>query len=304
MRVFLLSSMLLALSAGGCHSQTAQSGDPMVDREITMLEFIGGGTPLTALERQQAAGVVAMAMRTAPQRWKIVDANLQKIIPEIQQHNVPSNNRLREQDRYAYAFGDPDTGGLQQEFLIEKRIVEAHDPVLVADPAHRRMLTAHMLITLRQTSAWVARSYHLPPPNPNFSKVVVEHLQAQFATVDQPIADGIAHIESNAWFAPSYFDHLPAAKRTAFFSNRKQFNNLNDESMEQWEIAESAGMMARFAAQQAPSSNGNTHAMLSERLLEQQMQMKALQGAARSFSPACNVTVGSYSDRAANGCYP
>ncbi len=303
----LLATLLLGLTA--CAQNTNQSANPMVAHEIRLLEFTGGGSPLTPAEQQQSAAIVAQGMRSAPDAWRKADADMQKAIAILDQNNAARNNALRELFRYAYVFPSAtnSSGPLHAEFLLEQHIVAAHDPVLAVDPARKLVITEHMLGPLQQTAGWIAKSYQLAPPGPSFLAIVRREIRA-LPTLDAPIAQGLAHIESNAWYAPVYFDHIPEPRRTNFFTNSRKttFNNLADPTSEQWQIAEAAGMLASYAQKQAPQQQqgGNNSAQLSERLLTQQMQMKALQGAARSYSPSCNVTVGSYGSRAAAGCYP
>lgn len=270
-----------------------------------MLEFIEGGSPLTTAERQQAVKVVAIGMRSSPAKWQQTDAAEARALEQIAQNNEAYNNTLREAIRYTYVFRNGEANGLQPEFVIEKRIIEAHDPVIAIDAAHRRVVTAQMLPFIEQTAAWAAKEYGFAPPGTNFKAWVIADLQQQLATLDAPIAEGFAHIERNAWFAPKFFEQLPPAQRTAFFAKNRDatFHNLNDPHSEQWQIAEAGAMIAGFAAKRTLAQMGGQGGS-GYALLNQQMQMKALQGAARSFSPACNVTVGSYASRAANGCYP
>jgi hypothetical protein len=276
----------------------------MIQHEIRILEFIGGGSPLTAQERQQAAQAVDTAMGTAPDRWRAVDAAVQNILTNVDQHNMPLNNMLREQNRYNYAFASTSTNGWVPEYAIEKRIIEAHDPVVAIDQEHKRLVTQHSMHFLLETGTWVARNFKLSPPRSDFEAVVRSYLEREFLTLEPAIAEGIAHIERDAWYTSAYFDHLPEPKRTNFFTNTrdKTFHLKGDSANEQWQLAEAAGMLAAFAARQAPAQSGP--GMMSQQILMRQMTQKALTGAMRGMSPECNVTVGSYSRRAQNGCYP
>lgn len=298
---FLLTIVLTQIGAPQIGGAQIKAPPPnYVNDEIQMLHFVGGGSPLTSAEQQQAANIVAMGMRTAPDRWKQADASIRQSLAIISRQDELINRRMREVDRNIYVFQIPDQGGLGPEFMLEKKIIDAHDPVLFEDAARQRVLTRHMLPMLEQASAWVAKSYQLPPPGPQFEANVLASLKAQYLKLAEPVADGLMHIESNGLYAPMYFDHVPPAVHAKFFSDKRSFNNLDDPTSEQWELAETAGMLARYAAKQLPAANGS----MQGGMLSQQMQMKALQGAARSFSPSCNVTVGSYSSRAQSGCYP
>ena len=297
-------TFVIALSAAwqAAAGQVA-TRDLMVEHEIKALEWVGGGTPLNAQEREQAAQVVDMAMRDAPDRWRQQDSAMADLLSNLARGSAPYKNALWDANRYAYAF--PSGSGWPREFAIEQRIIDAHDPVLAQDAAQKRVVTEHMMQSLAQSSAWIASRFKLPPPASDFETVVRATLRKQLGTVEPAIGDGLAHIERDAWYLSAYFDHIPEPRRTNFFSGTrdKTFHNISNPTDEQWQLAEAAGMMARFAAQQAPAQGAGS-ASISEQSLMQQLTQKALTGAMRSMSPECNVTVGSYSDRAQNNCYP
>ena len=296
-------SLLFACVSMG-FAQAAPAGEAgMVRTEIAVLEFIGGGTPLTAEERQEAAEIVAKGMQAHPDLWTAADRNAQLLLAEIAKKNTVDNRALREANRYVYAFTTPNMGRLGEEFVLEQRIVESHDPVVAIDTVHRRLVTQHSLGILRQTSAWVAQSYGIAGPAANFDTQITADLKQQLSSLEPGIGDGIAHIERDAIYAPPYYAGITAAQKQDIFVTRRSatFPNLNDAKGEQWQIAEAAGMLSRFAATQ--TQNAMIHSTTSALLHSQQRQLNSLHNAAVGASPACNVTTGSYEDRAASGCY-
>ena len=165
---------------------------------------------------------------------------------------------------------------------------------------------AIFVLSLAFLAATFSHSCNIPPPATDFTSIIEATLRQQFVgleSTDPKTADGLAHMERNAWFGPKYYEHLSTANQKMLFVDDKPgtFHNLGDHSSEQWQLAEVTAFMSRFAATQVPAGGeGN----MSERILETQMAQKAMTGAMRSMSPGCNVTVGTYSDRAANNCYP
>jgi hypothetical protein len=280
---------------------SAQPKRAMVDDEIRMLEFIEGGAPLTATERQEAAGVVAAAMRTAPARWSEADSKMRALLVKIGQGNEPFNNALREKVRYIYALTSPAESGWPEEFVAERRIIDAHDPVLAIDAARGWVFTRQMEPYLQRTATWAAKAYGLPPPGPDFMATIERADLTNFAATDPVVTTALAHIERNAWFAPAYFDHVPRQMRETFFarSKRTTFHNLENRANEQRQIGEAGAVMAAFAAKHGPSPLSGA----AEGLMMRQMEERAMTGAMRSMSPACNTSI-SISTRAGNGCFP
>lgn len=274
----------------------------MVDNEVRALEFIGGGSPLSAAERGQAASVVAMAMRDAPDRWKAVNLSLEQTLAHIGQGNHAYNNALREQFRYDYEFPKAGRNGWPREFDIERAIIETHDPVIAVDAAHRLLFTKHMVPFLEQTAAWAAHSYQLPPPDNQFFPTIEQADLRNFAGIDPVVAQALAHIEKNAWFAPAYFNKAPANLRTAFFAKSKQstFHNLENHANEQRQIGEAGAVIAAWAAKHSPSAASG----MSDNMLMMKMTSNAMTQAMRSMSPSCNVATTSASSRYSNNCYP
>ena len=124
----------LAGLSGVAQGQDTQG---MVQREIARLQFDGGGSPLTSAERQQAAGIVALAMRTNAAKWTELDRGNQPMLAALARHDPAVDGFVWDQQRYAYLFNQ----GIDPQFApvaaMERRILDAHDPVVVMDAAHR-----------------------------------------------------------------------------------------------------------------------------------------------------------------------
>ena len=286
------------------HAQsTAASAGSMVQNEIRFLEFLGGGSPLTPTERQQAAEIVALGMRNKPDAWKAEDLGKQQLLNGLAKASPSNTNALHEVNRYHYAFHDPNYANLGAEYVQEQAIVNAHDPIIAMDRVHQRLVTRHSLQLLEQASGWAARSFKYPPPRADFQAIVARNLKEQLATLEPSVGDGIAHIERDFLYTVPYFASLSAQQRTVLFDTDRNatFHDMQDPVSAQWQLAEAAGMLSRFAANQTESSMAfrtTTQAMLQS----QQRILNNLHNAGVSGSPGCNVSKNSYSERYANGC--
>src|SRR6202012_2243161 len=69
--------VLLPVAASGAQPPDIAA---MAQREITLLRFYGGGSPLSAQEQREAAGMVQSETQRAPQAELIVDAGAAKLL--------------------------------------------------------------------------------------------------------------------------------------------------------------------------------------------------------------------------------
>ena len=290
-----IATLIPTLAAQTPASHPLPSLQTMIDHETFLLEFAGGGSPLSPAERQQAAQIVREALNDPAAHWLQVAAREAQSVAVIQSHDPKVVGAMWDGTRYNYAF-DTGEGPLQRWFLIEKHIIEAHDPVLFADAPHKRIVTAHMLDALRKSAAFAASMYNVPPPAQDFGSLVRGDLP-QIPSVDPDIADGLAHIVRYQPYILPYFASLSPASRTNFFAKSKSsFNHLDDHAIEQWEIAETGAMLSRFAVRQTGQS-----ASMQSLTYGMQMQYNTMGNAARGLSAACNPTL-SPSARAQNNC--
>lgn len=266
----------------------------LVQQETALVQFIGGGSPLSAAERDQCAAIVDDAMRHHPDAWLKDSENDEAALKLIHSGNATVIGRFYDSERYAYQF-EGKTGPLAAYFLLERRIIEAHDPVLFVDVQHHWLVTAHMMVALRAGAQWAASMYAMTPPRTDFDQSVRAQL-ATLPTLDPAIADGIAHISRYQTLAPLYFSSLTPAARAKFFSNKAAFNHLDEPGMEAWELAETGALEARFASRQVANNSS-----LSQMIYGSKLQSAWMGNAARSLSPSCNPTL-STSARMQNNC--
>ena len=290
----LASLLILNAVAFGIAQQAQPDQQVLVQREIAMVRFIGGGSPLNAVERDQCTAMVHNAMRRDPDAWLKAAANDEAALKLIESGNPTVMGRLYDSVRYSYQF-KTDTGPLAPYFLIEKHIIEAHDPVLFVDVQNHWLVTAHMLVALRAGAQWAASMYAMAPPAADFDKVIRAQLLT-LPTLDAAVADGIAHISRYQTLAPLYFSSLAPAARAKFFANKASFNHLDEPGMEEWELAETGALESRFASRQVANNSS-----LSQQIYGSKLQSTWMGNAARSLSSSCNPTL-STSARMQNNC--
>ncbi len=295
-----IATLLLSLPLG-LVAQTGNTMQPLVNREITMLEFVGGGSPLTAAERSQAANIVAMGMREAPNQWIATDKQMQTFIAVLGKQNPAILGIDRDASRYQYAFKVAVIPELAKEFDLENRIIDAHDPILARDSARKLIVTEHMLLVLRQASQWTANSFGVAPPSSLFLFVVRARVQ-QLATIEPDLANGLGHIERDQPFLNPYWSQVGQPARVKIFTNKQNLGapaELSDPRSSQWALAQAAAQLSGYAAKHAGTSGMGSQALYSMYLMK--TRGAVMSNAARGLSPACSPLL-SPSARFGNHC--
>ncbi len=272
----------------------------MLDHEVYLLEFIGGGSRLSPAERAEVAQAIANAMQTNPQKWSAIDVEEQRAIASIEKNDPAVTNGTREASRYNYAFKDPKLVVFQDMFLLEKRIIEAHDPIIAIDREHKRLVTQHTLLFMKAGAVWAAEKFHYPPPRADYDAVISRTMSVDLSSADAAYADGLAHIEKILIYLPAYVTSMTPAQRESIFVGKRAatFHNMDDPAQAQRELSQAAGLIATYAATQQA-----VHATLQSMERSQQRTLNMLHNAAVAGSPACSGASGEYSDRYAAGCY-
>ena len=168
-------------------AQSTPATAGLVAREIAVLELAGGGTPLTAAERQQAAEAVASAMRGNPQ---VLLGNYAALAEPLQRaaHDRAYAASFQKLLRYTAEENKPVPRGLELAAAIERRIVCAHDRTVVFDPARHHIITEAGLRDFRTAAAWLAREWNLPAPTQDFTAHVRNWFRTSYLTADNDLA--------------------------------------------------------------------------------------------------------------------
>jgi hypothetical protein len=174
---------------------------------VAFLDFVGG-SPLTALEQQRVATVTSKEMRSDPEGLRKSDAQVRSFLDKMA-HDPPDAKADR---REAFRLGAellPDNDPARQ-------IVEAHDPTVVFDRAHKRLVTERSLVELSHAYAWVSKLLGTPGPDGDFISAERTFLRSQFASLPDARQDALTHVERNYPIAVEVIERADKTKIDAW----------------------------------------------------------------------------------------
>jgi len=152
------------------------------------LAFIGG-SPLSAAEQQRVAAVTSGQLRSDPAGLRRSDAQVRAFLDKMAKDPPEAVADRREAFRLgAEMLPDDDPG---------RQIIEAHDPTVVFDRAHKRLVTERSLVELSHAYAWVSKLLDTPGPDGDFISAERTFLRSQFASLPDARQDAVAHVERN-----------------------------------------------------------------------------------------------------------
>ena len=174
----------------------------VTQREIALLQFYGGGTKLTGQERQEAADMVQLEMQRAPQAEIAADADAAKLLRVLARAPAPLIALAREGGRLNAQLHNAVDPALQQQQALEARIIAAHDPVVVFDPAHKRLVSEQTLRVLQSADAFGATVFDVPKPGADFIAQMRQIMPHAYSEMDDGMQDALAHAERDLPYAP------------------------------------------------------------------------------------------------------
>ena len=270
----------------------AAARDPAVqiNQEIALLEFIGGGTTLSAAERQQAAAIVHEGETTAPDTWNKVDQQSAGLLAKLDSGIDPRRKaRLRAALRLSAAIGPPPGNPLAQEGREEAAIIAAHDPPVVWDAPHRRLISTVAVAVMVATARQAAPVFGQAAPGADAAPRLAAMMRSRYAAMDDGMQGLLAAAEANLPAALPYLQRAPEMQRTRFIQQMlkeiQQGRNADDRLLRLVQML--AGLGARGAAAAGEANAASGFQLRQEDLLQKQML-----GASRSYSPQCNVYSG------------
>lgn len=262
----------------------------ITQHEIALLQFYGGGSPLTAEEKQQASDMVQRELRDAPRAEIAADVGATKLLHTLAKADAPLIALARETGRLNAQLHEAVNPALQQQQAMEAQIIAAHDPVIVFDAAHKRLITEQTLRVLQHADAVGAATFNVPPPGPDFVAQMREALPRAYPTMDNGMQDAMAHAERNLPYAPAFLRAMPQQKRATIVQTyRAKIMAAPDTAGQQLNLAEVMAVVGAIASRHSGGSSG-TQGALVDRLQRQNLLNHQLEGAMRSYSPTCNVT--------------
>jgi hypothetical protein len=250
----LLTVFLVLLAPALARAQV--SSESMVAREIAMLEFVGGGSPLTPGEREQAAAVVQEGMRLDPKAWTELDAQHAQALQAANRASPAQVGAVRLNWRLGAAkhnIAAPDFAPLAD---AERRILDAHDPVLYLDAAHGWLVTAHTVQVLAQALPGGAKALGLPPPAPGAAALMAERAPEFLPQLQEQGHDAFTRAEQVLPLALAGIKDRTAQNRAALHDGIAQVADVGTRDLQiarimvlsGRQVAEAGGAGGRTAA--------------------------------------------------------
>jgi hypothetical protein len=291
--MFLAPGIGLALLLFSANARAAQSPDlaGMVQREIALIQFYGGGSSLSAQERQDASDTIQRAMQQAPQAELAADAGAARLLRALNQGTPALIAQAREGGRLNAQLHEAVDPALRDAQAMEARIIEAHDPVIVFDPTHKRLVTEQTVRILQHADALGASMFNVPPPGPDFTAQMRQAIPRAWPAMDDGMQDALAHAERDLPFAPAVLQAIDPQKRAGFVQTwRTRIMVAPDAAGQQLNLAEVMAVVGMTAYRRGQTGGGGQGMALADRQRMQDLTNRQLLGAVRSYSPTCNVT--------------
>ncbi len=160
---------LVVLSPASALAQAAKQAPPPVhdlarltQLDIGCLEFIVAA-PLTSEERQQLAEAMRLTWQTDSERMAAAGGRMTAELAQDTKLSPENAEAMREAWRGAQVFPGPNP--MEPWSTTEKRVINAHDPIVAVDPAQKWSITERSLAVLRDAAAWTAEVVGLPGPD-------------------------------------------------------------------------------------------------------------------------------------------
>jgi hypothetical protein len=289
---------LLLLPAAAVSAQPPDIA-AVIQREIALLRFYGGGSALSEPEQKAAADMVQLEMQQAPQAEIAADAGAAKLLRTLAQAQPPTIALARESGRLNAQLHDAVSPALRSQQAMEAQIIAAHDPAIVFDPAHKRLVSEQTLRILQHADELGASTFGVPAPGPDFVDLMRKALPGAWPNMDDGMQDSVAHAERDLPYANAFLQGIDPQKRAAIVQTyRTKIMAAPDAAGQQLNLAEVMAVVGRTAfhhTQSGSGTQGGTHGgtqggVLAGRLRMQDLANRQLEGAMRSYSPTCNVT--------------
>ena len=191
-------------------------------RLATLLQFFGGGAPLTAAEQADVADMNRQWFAANPGQAAQDDALNGKIIATLNKRDPRMTAKLWAIARLNYAtpYVTPDPAA-RMLHAREAAIVAAHDPVFVADAAHKGVISRHVVDLMLQVNAAAAPVLGVPGPGGMTAEALGARLKAAFPGLTPDTQASLANAELNMPNGLPWLRGLPAPQRAKFIGQFK-----------------------------------------------------------------------------------
>lgn len=275
--------VLLCVPAGAAAAAPAGAAAD----ETALVQFYGGGTALTGAERAALHAAVRRTFAADPLGAQSAAADAAQVRAILKRQSGPNLAYARELGRTQVAFGGMHALGPGAEGSMARRIIEAHDPVVVSDPARQQLVTRQTVKALAQGVSEGARLFGAPAPGPEAA--LAEAVRNGWSGMDGGIRDAMVHAGRDMPFAMPFLMHARPAARAAFLARwRPQVIEAPSPIVQQVRIAEimafvaATGFKNRASLQGGPAAGADAF-----------NNQAAIDRAGRALMPGCGVAAGS-----------
>jgi hypothetical protein len=171
------------------------------------------------------------------------------------------------------------------------RIIEAHDPVVAFEPAHKRLVSVQTRRALQHKDAFGGNAFGVPPPAPGFVPRMQRSIPQAWGSVDRGMQEVMTHAERDLPYAPAFPQGISRLSANLFVKTwRAKIMERSDAAAQQPNLAEVMAIIGMTAFRHSQSGGGDIGGALAYRTQWQDLRNRNLQAAIRSYSPSCNVT--------------
>jgi len=176
---------------------------------IYSAEWLEGGVPLTLVEQQKIRSFYEQYAKNAAAPKKFASDHQGYLALQSIRDKV-TLERVRTQARSTIEIAPEKDDPVYQA-------INAHDPVVILDKAHGRVITVRTIQFLRAAASWVASAWDMPPLAASFAEQESSYLKAHYAELPPQEQQNLADAPRN-WLAfQQYWDGvMDAAHRKAY----------------------------------------------------------------------------------------
>jgi hypothetical protein len=209
-----LCAALFAVAAAAPSLATQNDEAAAIASDFDRVLAFAGSSPLSAPEKQRVAEETASALSSHPDDVRKGDVAVRKLLDKLAHDPPDFLAESRESLRLSFE--------LQPQSDAARQIVEAHDPMVAFDRAHKRLVTERTLAEWRAAYAWIADLLTIPGPASDFIATERDYVRAHFASMPDARQEALAHVARNFPLAVALISQLPKAKADEYFRKSRQ----------------------------------------------------------------------------------
>jgi hypothetical protein len=302
MKFPLVAAALALLSLPAAAS--ARDMEAMVEQEVDLVQFFGGGTPLTEAEQDRLAAGVRTAEASAPEAWNKAETDGAKLLQMIRSGSDPQRlGHIRASGRLALAVGPKPGDPLAPEIAADAAIVAAHDPVVVWDAAKKRLITRHTVQVMVAADRAGAPQFSQPVPGPAAEAELASEIHDAYPRLDDRTQVLLASAEALMPYAMPTLAKADPSRRADFIAKMGQRISAGPDEGNR--LLRLTLVLAELGAQGTPqagaagAAGGANMAAVGYSLLLHQFAMNKMIDVIRGMGPYC----GAFSASAAENPY-